>query len=81
MAEKFEETANETKTKKQIYDEQKAERLAQKEKEQKRLAKKEAKENKAYKNPINSVFGKVLIIILSLSMVAGIIIGLIMSFI
>ena len=33
MAENIQETANETKSKKQIYDEQKAERLAKREKE------------------------------------------------
>ena len=73
MAENIQETANETKSKKQIYDEQKAERLAKREKELKLQAKKETKENKPYKNPINNKFGKALIIILSLSMVAGII--------
>ena len=58
------------KTKKELYEEAKARRLADKEKKAKKEAKKAAKE---YRNPINSLAGKIIIWFLCLSMVATII--------
>lgn len=57
------------KTKKELYEEAKAARLAEKE----RKAKLEAKKaDKGYRNPINSLGGKIIIWILSIAMVATI---------
>ncbi|MGM9972145.1 MAG: hypothetical protein ACI35W_07030 [Anaeroplasmataceae bacterium] len=45
----------------------------------KRVKKEENK--KAYKNPISSIWGKILIVVLSLAMVGGILFGLISAII
>lgn len=62
----------ETKSKKELYMEKKAERQALKEKEIKKAQKAMAKKNKGYKNPINSIGGKILVWTLCFAMLFGI---------
>lgn len=59
------------KTKKEIYEENKQKRLAEKERQAKIEAKKQQKIS-TYRNPIHSVWGKIVIWILSLAMIASI---------
>ncbi len=75
------ENLNEGKSKKELYDEQKALKAVQKEKELKKQLKAEEKKNKGYVNPINSLWGRVLIWVLCLSMVAGIVFAFIYAII
>lgn len=63
------------KSKKEIYDEQKAARLAKKNKELAKAEKKKLKEQRGYRNPINSIAGKVMVWFLCLAMVATIFIS------
>ena len=65
------------KSKKEIYEEEKAKRLALKEKELKAAQKKQRKESKEYKNPVNTLIGKILVITLSVAMLFGIVAGVI----
>jgi preprotein translocase subunit SecF len=69
----------EVKTKKQLYDEaQQAKREARRKKEEKELRKaRKAELKKQYRNPASTTWGKILIWILMLSMVAAFIITLI----
>lgn len=63
------------KSAKELYDEKKREREAQRAKEAKKELKKQ--EKSTYRNPIKSIWGKVIIWILCFAMVATIIFGLI----
>lgn len=58
------------KSKKDLYEEKKQERLAKREREAKLQEKKQAQ---AYRNPIKTVWGQVIIWILCLAMVASIV--------
>lgn len=66
-------------SKKELYEEEKAKRLALKEKELKQAQKKQAK--KEYKNPVNTLLGKILVITLSVAMLFGVIAGVIFALI
>lgn len=75
------ENLNEGKSKKELYDEQKALKAEQKERELKKQLKAEQKKNKGYVNPINSIWGRILIWVLCISMVAGIVFALVFALI
>ena len=68
-------------SKKELYEQEKAKRLALKEKELKQAQKKQTKEKKEYKNPVNTLIGKILVISLSVAMLFGIVAGVIYALI